>query len=98
MKKCESMTASNVDSTLIFNRNRFANWIGYKQSESEMVEMMASVKGVVFFASRNQLEREMADSFGKNFTLVLRIPPLDEKTGKMLEAMPCGIIWTVVRN
>jgi GTP-binding protein EngB required for normal cell division len=52
-----------------------------------MVEMMASVKGVVFFASRNQLEREMADSFGKNFTLVLRIPPLDEKTGKMLEAM-----------
>ena len=71
----------------LFKSSRLERWLRYKQSESEILEKMANVKGVVFFANKIQLEREMADSFDKNFALVMKVPPLDEKTNTILEDM-----------
>jgi len=45
----------------LFKPSRLERWLRYKQSKSEILEKMANVKGVVFFANKNQLlEREMA--------------------------------------
>jgi hypothetical protein len=41
--------------------SRLERWLRYKQFKSEILKKMANVKGVVFFAKKNQLlEREMA--------------------------------------
>jgi hypothetical protein len=60
---------------------------------------MANVKGVVSFANKINCWREkwLHDCFDTNFTLVMRVPPLDEKqTGSW--KLICDTIWKIVRN
>ncbi|KAI9559783.1 hypothetical protein GHT06_013789 [Daphnia sinensis] len=71
----------------LFKPSRLEQWLRFKQSEWEMIEKMANMKGVVFFADRTRLERVLADTFVPNFALVLRIPPVDCETNAMLERM-----------
>ncbi|XP_032794857.2 uncharacterized protein LOC116931387 [Daphnia magna] len=71
----------------LFKPPRLEQWLRFKQSESDMIEKMANMKEIVFFADRTQLERELADTFVRNFALVLRIPTVDDETNAMLEAM-----------
>ncbi|XP_059350253.1 uncharacterized protein LOC130685878 [Daphnia carinata] len=77
----------NAQSHPLFKPSRLEQWLCFKQSESDMIEKMANMKDIVFFADRTQLERELANTFVKHFALVLRIPPVDVESNAMLEAM-----------
>lgn len=71
----------------LFKPFRLERWLRYKQSELELAEKMIDMKGIMFFANRNEVEKELANTLDKNFALVLRIPSVDEDTNAMLEAM-----------
>ena len=71
----------------LFSPSQLNQWLRYKKGEMELVEIMASLDGVSFFASKNQLDEKLASSASKKHFLVLCVPPLDEKNKKILEAM-----------
>jgi hypothetical protein len=71
----------------LFKPTRLERWLRYKQAESEMAGKLTGVPGITFFANRKSFENELADSFDKKHALVLSVPPLDEKTNKILADM-----------
>ncbi len=70
-----------------FKPSQLEKWLDYKKSELTTLDFI-TMRGI-HSASRNQLENELllADSFGKEFSLVLNVPSLEEVTHKMLLAI-----------
>ncbi len=71
----------------VFRPSQLKRWLSDKQVEWEMTEKMANLSGISFLPGRKHLKKALADTFDKKFSLVLNIPPLDEKTNERLEAM-----------
>ena len=79
--------AGIVEIHTLFRPSRLERWLEYKETEMEMVSKMVNLNGINFVSSQDQLEREMAESFDKKFTLVLNVPPMDDKSNRILESM-----------
>jgi energy-coupling factor transporter ATP-binding protein EcfA2 len=71
----------------LFKPTRLERWLRFKQAESDMASKMKGVPGITFFDNQKLLEKELAESFDKKHALVLSVPPLDEKTNKILTDM-----------
>jgi hypothetical protein len=71
----------------VFRPGQLKRWLNEKQIEWEMTEKMANLSGISFLPGRKHLKKALADTFDKKFSLVLNIPPLDEKTNERLDAM-----------
>ncbi|EFX63505.1 hypothetical protein DAPPUDRAFT_112469 [Daphnia pulex] len=74
----------------LFKPTRLERWLRYKQAESEMAGKMKGVSDITFFDNQKLLEKKLAESFDKKHALVgnlLSVPPLDEKTSKILADM-----------
>ncbi len=84
----------------LFKPSRLERWLRYKQSKSEILEKMANVKGVVFFANKNQLlEREMAawllwHEFHSGYESSAAGWKKQTRSWKLI----CDTIWKIVRN
>ncbi len=70
-----------------FRPSRLKQWIVYKQSELELSTKIRNVKGIIFCASKTQVEKELAECFDNEYGLVLMIPALDEQSNRILQAM-----------
>lgn len=71
----------------LFRPSRLKQWIDYKQSELELSAKIRKVKGIIFCASKTQVEKELAECFDSEYGLVLMIPTLDEQSSRILQAM-----------
>lgn len=78
---------SIAESHPLFRPCQLKRWLSDKQVECEMTEKMANLTGITFLPSKKHLKKALADTFDKKFSLVLSIPPMDEKTNEILEAM-----------
>ena len=77
-----------VETHPLFKPSRLARWLKYKKDEAEMAAKLASINGVTFFASKSKLREKLCESFDEEkFSLVLTIPPLDERTNKLFKVM-----------
>ncbi len=80
-------SASIAENLAYFKTSQLEQWFCYKKSELEMTEKMASLKGIIFVPSKTQLDKMLAESFDKNYALVLNIPLMDEESNAILKAM-----------
>ncbi|XP_046463234.1 uncharacterized protein LOC124209332 [Daphnia pulex] len=79
--------ADIIENHPLFKPSKLRLWLAYKEAESEMAGKLAGVPGIIFIVDRKQLDKDLADSFGMKYALVLTVPPLDEKTKDILEEM-----------
>ena len=68
----------------LFQLAKLDRWLGWKQEESEITNMIR--EGAVPFLKKDQLNRELANSGGRK-CLILNIPQLNEETNKILSLM-----------
>ena len=71
----------------LFKPSRLEQWITFKQSEIEMAIKMVNLNGIVYLASKDQLEKRLDDSSSPKYALVLNFPPLDKRTNRIVDAM-----------
>ncbi|KAI9550852.1 hypothetical protein GHT06_004662 [Daphnia sinensis] len=76
-----------IENQPLFKPNRLERFINFKKAESEMIERMSGVTGIAYVNNEKQLENSLSDSFTIKYSMVLNVPPLDEKTNEILEAM-----------
>ena len=76
-----------AESHPLFRPCQLERWLSDKQVECEMTEKLSNLTGITFLPSQKHLKKALADTFDKKFSLVLSIPPMDEQTNKILEAM-----------
>ena len=68
--------------------SRLDLWLFFKKSEREMAETYSGLQGIAFLGMKSHLEsKELAGYFGKNYVLILSVPPLDQETTKILVMM-----------
>uniref|UniRef100_A0A0P5JII0 Uncharacterized protein n=1 Tax=Daphnia magna TaxID=35525 RepID=A0A0P5JII0_9CRUS len=79
--------ADIIENQPLFKQTRLESWLNQKKAESEMIERMSSVNGITFVNDEKQLKEKLSDSFDIEYALVLKVPPLDEKSNDILQAM-----------
>ncbi|KAK4015789.1 hypothetical protein OUZ56_030760 [Daphnia magna] len=79
--------AKIAENHAIFKPSRLERWLRFKQAEYEMSCKIGSITEIECLANEKELEKNLAVSFNKKYSVVLRIPPLDELTNKTLENM-----------
>ncbi len=78
------MVAFIAETHPLFKTSRLNQWLRFKKAEMEMVGKLDRINGITFLADKTQLEKELAFSFDKKYTVVLMIPPLEQKTKEIL--------------
>ena len=79
--------ATIAETHSLFKISRLNRWLRFKEAELEIVTKMRNVNRITVFTDRSQLEKELADSLNRKFTLVLNIPPLGERANEILNSM-----------
>ncbi len=79
--------ANIVENHPHFKPSQLQLWLSFKEAELEMAAKMAGVTDILFLADKQQLEKELTETFEKKFAIVLNVPALDEKTEAILEVM-----------
>ena len=76
-----------AESHPLLKASSLERWLSYKKAELEMAGKMGSIDGVTLLASKMELEKELGESLDKKFSLLLTVPPLDERTNEKLQVM-----------
>ena len=71
----------------LFRKPLLEQWLRYKQYELKMTKEMTSLKKITLLANKEQLNEQIYSPYGPLFALVLFLPPLNECTNKIVEAM-----------
>ena len=73
-----------AESHPLFRPSNLDRWMNYKKAEMELAGKMGSISEVALLASKSELGKKLAD---RKFSLVLTVPPLDERTNEILQVM-----------
>ena len=76
-----------VEKHPLFEPKKLKSWLEYKKTELKIAERMGRIDGITILASKKEVEDELSNSYDSKHTLVMWIPPLDEKTNEILKAM-----------
>ncbi len=80
--------AKNAGKHLFFKPSQLERWINLKENELElMADAIGAGNEIIFLSARSQLKVQLVDNSNNKFSLVLLIPPMDERTNAILESM-----------
>ena len=71
----------------LFKPSRLEKWLSLKKSEFHVLSKMSNLKGIDFVVNKRKLDKELSEGFHKNYSLVLTVPPVDERSSTILQKM-----------